>query len=137
MTQDFSGAMAPIGMIMETCVFTPFFHHESYLFYCCRLYCVCMPQMILPSSNIDYWFWISLSMSFDICCELKVEFGCQNQATSTNERVMTPFDLSKSTLNYVYFKLLHQLFPYKIAGTCDWHRSAWAKTYQKGSNDPN
>ena len=83
--------------------------------------------MILPSSNLDFWIWISHSMSFemmghkwvfrDICCELKVELGCRNRAVSTNARVMTPYDLRKSTLNYVYFTLLPQFLPYKIAGT--------------------
>ena len=42
-----------------------------------------------------------------------MELGCRNRAVSTYVKVMTPFGLSKSTLNYVYFTLL----PYKIAGT--------------------
>ena len=37
----------------------------------------------------------------DICCEIKVELRWQNRAASTNARVMTTFDLSKSTLNYL------------------------------------
>ena len=31
--------------------------------------------------------------------------------------MMTPFNLSKNTLNYVNFMLLYQLLPCKIAGT--------------------
>ena len=52
---------------------------------------------------------------------------------------MHPFELSKSTLNYVYFTLLPKLVPCKIVGI------AWAKANQifklvytqKGSNERN
>ena len=63
--------------------------------------------------NIDFWFWISLSMPYlvtshswdfsDICCELKVGLGCRNR--TANAIVTTPFGLSKSTQNSVYFTL--------------------------------
>ena len=39
----------------------------------------------------------------------KVELGCRNRAALTNARVMTPFGLSKSTLNYVYCTLEYYL----------------------------
>ena len=46
-------------------------------------------------------------------------------------RVMTPFELSKSTPNYVYFTLLSKMFPYKIAGT------GALTTFSLSKNQPN
>ena len=45
---------------------SPLFIIIPICFDCCHLCCLHMTQMILPLSNIDFWFGISLSMSFKV-----------------------------------------------------------------------
>ena len=62
--------------------------------------------------------------------------GCLNIATSTNAWAMTPFGMSNSILDYVYFTLEYFiLFPYDIAVTWALSPISISKTKTTKKND--